>query len=437
MAVAERSWDVVVVGAGPAGLAAAAEAERRGLSAVLLEAGEVPGGLARSFERDGYTFDCSGHLLHLSRPEASRLVEAATPAAAWRRVERRAAVRLGEATIPYPFQLHLAYAPERVRRECLEALPAGPPAPGAEPENLGEWIEASLGAGIGRHFMVPYNEKLAGVPVGELTTEWLGRFVPRPSLEAIRAGAARRRPVRSGYNASFLYPAEGGIATLSRGLAGLAGQLETRRRVVGIDAGQRRVDCADGSSHRYRLGVVATAPLPGLAAIAGLGERALAAAGRLRANSATCVNLGLRGVRTPLADYHWIYLPEARFSAYRIGFYGRSAAAMAPPGREGVYVEIANSADRAEPELVAAAVADLRALGVIAGEAQVETALTVRIEPAYVLPDRDTAGARSLLSEELRRRGIWTAGRYARWEYSAIEDALVEGAEAVAAVAGD
>ena len=70
--------DIVIIGAGPAGLCAAIEADRLGLDAVLLEAADDPGGLTRSFEKDGYTFDCSGHLLHLSNPDAIALIEEAT-----------------------------------------------------------------------------------------------------------------------------------------------------------------------------------------------------------------------------------------------------------------------------------------------------------------------------------------------------------------------
>ena len=51
----------VVVGAGPAGLTAAYELTRRGLSCVVLEADDVVGGISRTVERDGWRFDIGGH----------------------------------------------------------------------------------------------------------------------------------------------------------------------------------------------------------------------------------------------------------------------------------------------------------------------------------------------------------------------------------------
>jgi protoporphyrinogen oxidase len=425
--MAGADFDIVVLGAGPAGLSAAIAAERENRDVVVLEAEDTAGGLTRSFEQDGYTFDCSGHLLHLRNPEAVSLVEEVTTPEDWNRVSRNSVIYLDGAIVPYPFQMHLAYAPEGVRRDCIEELPAEQPASAAQISNFAEWIEANLGAGIGRHFMVPYNEKLSTVGVEELTTEWLGRFVPQPSLDEIRRGAEERKTVETGYNRSFLYPSRGGIATLSSGLASRVGNLITGARAVEIDTSARRVATADGRSFGYRSGVIATIPLPALAAMATPSDPSFAAASRLRANTVTCVNLGLKRANPDLSQYQWIYLPERGFAAYRVGFYGRFADTMAPPGRESVYVEIAHGADGSEEEMVGAAIADLVALGAIDGDDDVDTVLPVRIEHAYVIHDHGTAEIRAALHRQLQERDVWTAGRYATWEYSAMEDAIVGG----------
>jgi protoporphyrinogen oxidase len=52
---------VVVMGAGPGGLAAAVHLARHGVRATVLEAAPFVGGLARTIERDGFRFDLGGH----------------------------------------------------------------------------------------------------------------------------------------------------------------------------------------------------------------------------------------------------------------------------------------------------------------------------------------------------------------------------------------
>lgn len=432
--MAEADFDIVVIGAGPAGLSAAIEAADHGRSTVLLEAQDTPGGLTRSFERDGYTFDCSGHLLHLSDPEAVALVERAVPDDAWNRVSRNSVIFLDGSIIPYPFQTHLAHAPETVRRECLEGLPDGPPP--EEFASFGEWIQATLGSGIANQFMIPYNEKLSTVSVDELTCEWLGRFVPQPSLDDIRAGAATKRTVATGYNRSFLYPARGGIATLSRSLAAMVPNLVTGAKVAEIDTAQRLVRTADGRSFGYESAVIATAPLPRLASLVNPGAAVLERAATLRANTVTCVNVGLKSANPAFSRYQWIYLPERRFAAYRVGFYARFASTMAPPERESVYVEIAHGPDDHEERLVEAALDDLRALGAIEGEADVDTVLPVRIDCAYVIHDHGMSAVRTAIHEELLARDVHVAGRYATWEYSAMEDAIVDGLRTARQIVG-
>ncbi|MDP9443719.1 MAG: FAD-dependent oxidoreductase, partial [Actinomycetota bacterium] len=60
------SADLVVLGAGPAGLAAAWRAARAGLSTVLLERAAAVGGMAGSFEVAGTRVDLGSHRLHAS-----------------------------------------------------------------------------------------------------------------------------------------------------------------------------------------------------------------------------------------------------------------------------------------------------------------------------------------------------------------------------------
>ncbi|MGI8793703.1 MAG: FAD-dependent oxidoreductase, partial [Acidimicrobiales bacterium] len=57
----EQRTDVVIIGAGPAGLTAAYELSKLGEQATVIEADSVVGGISRTAERDGWRFDIGGH----------------------------------------------------------------------------------------------------------------------------------------------------------------------------------------------------------------------------------------------------------------------------------------------------------------------------------------------------------------------------------------
>jgi protoporphyrinogen oxidase len=67
--------DVVVLGAGPAGLAAALRAVRSGGSVTLVEAGDQVGGLCRTMRSEGCRYDLGGHIPFLRSDDRVRWAE--------------------------------------------------------------------------------------------------------------------------------------------------------------------------------------------------------------------------------------------------------------------------------------------------------------------------------------------------------------------------
>ena len=66
---------IVIVGAGLAGLSTAYHLPHA--SYRLYEREREVGGLCRSYRKDGFTFDYTGHLLHFRQPDIKALVERA------------------------------------------------------------------------------------------------------------------------------------------------------------------------------------------------------------------------------------------------------------------------------------------------------------------------------------------------------------------------
>jgi len=284
--------------------------------------------------------------------------------------------------------------------------------------------------------MVPYNRKLWGVPLEELSLEWMGRFVPQPDPESIFSGCVAPLKTSQGYNASFLYPARGGIQSLSDGLAGLLTQApELNTKVVGLDLDQRQATTADGQTIRFSS-VVSSAPLPSIASsVLGLPEGLRVAIGKLRATHVSYVGLG---IRSPGPRYeqkvHWVYFPEDHFPFYRAGCASAAVPSLAPPMAATYYVEFSHSGDKPSG-LVDAALTGLRQCGMIHPDDPVEVAVERTLHGAYVIVDHAHREATSALLSWLSARGLSSVGRYGSWTYSSMEDALLEGKAAAQAIA--
>ena len=71
-----KNYDVIVIGAGNGGLAAAATCAKAGLSTLLLERHNIPGGSASSFVRGRFEFEPSLHeLAGVGAPDKSGQIE--------------------------------------------------------------------------------------------------------------------------------------------------------------------------------------------------------------------------------------------------------------------------------------------------------------------------------------------------------------------------
>ena len=281
--------------------------------------------------------------------------------------------------------------------------------------------------------MIPYNEKIWGVPPREITSAWCSRFVPMPNLEQIVAGAVGAGPPEMGYNQSFLYPKSGGIETFTRALQTRlhGGRVFTRSSPDAVDWRRREV-VVGGERIHYRA-LVATIPLPELLRrMSELPPDIERHAGNLRCTTLRYLNIGARG--QPPADWHWIYVPEKRYPFYRVNVFSTAMPTMAPAGCSSICVEMA---DRGP--ITDATVRDttdaLVAAGALRDANDVVFADPQLIEYAYVVFDQNYYEATRAIFSFLEANGIYPRGRYGAWTYNAMEDCLLAGREVAALVA--
>lgn len=419
---------ILVIGAGLAGLSTAYHLQGRPCRVVEKE--KEAGGLCRSYQMDGFTFDMTGHLLHFRQQAIRTLVEGLL-AGQLQQHSRRSYIYSYKTYTEYPYQVNTHGLPPEVVRECLmgfiATLTAPPSTLKPEERSFKQWILESLGEGFAKHFMVPFNEKLWQVSLDELTSDWVSWLVPKPELKDVVNGALGVKDKAFGYNPSFLYPAQGGIGVLPKAFLSGIGDIVYGSELMEVDTTRRRATFQDGRVESYET-LVSTMPVPELVRrCTDLPKPIREAAGGLRCASVYNINLGV--AREHVSDKHWIYFPERDYPFYRAGFPMNFSPALGPPGCSSLYVEISHQPEQTvSPATLIAQVRDgLERAGIFRPADEIVVADVKDIRYAYVLFDRHRVRALPAILSELESRGIHSIGRYGRWEHTSMEDAIAQG----------
>lgn len=470
---------VAIIGAGPTGLSAA---YHLGEGSLLLEQNPTVGGWCRSIQDQGFTFDYAGHIMFSNDPYVHQMyAQLLGDNVHWQ--DREAWIYSKGVHTRYPFQGALHGLPPDVLKECIvgaiearfgrlkaaeprasaagsapsackaesitdccadgvvDSLPRGPVAAGdavrKPPANFEEFIHQVWGAGVAKHFALPYNRKLWAVPLTEMETSWLGGRVPMPDLEEMIAGALQPVARPMGPNARFGYPLRGGFqALMDAFLPHLRGQLQCNARVVQIDPLRHELRLSDGSTVEYEQ-LLSTMPLPLLVDM--LGTEAppavRAAAARLRHVSVRCVNLGIG--RSHLTDKHWIYYPEDPVF-HRIFVQGNASPHCNPEGGFGLTCEITYSPQKPLPcdgeALIDRCIADCIRVGILRADDRIIARNQVDMPYAYVIYDHARAANVKIIRNWLLQRDIHLAGRYSEWEYYNSDHSFLAGRNAALSV---
>ena len=397
--------DVVVIGAGPAGLTAAHELARHEVTCTVLEADDVVGGISRTVVRDGWRFDIGGHrfftkvdrvaaLWHellgdddlLVRPRKSRILYRGRfydyplkPLNALRNLGLVEAVRCV-----------LSYLWARIR-------------PPADQSHLAGWVSARFGRRLYQHFFETYNEKVWGVPATEITADWASQRIKSLSLGGAIVAALRPHRGGDGHTSlieRFHYPrlGPGMMWERCRDVVEAAGtKVITEQQVTRIaHEGGRAVSVTtdhDGGLTTYPCtDVISSMPLPHLlramdppppadvlAAADGLGFRDF-------------LTVALVVPEEAAFDDNWIYVHQPEVQVGRIQNYGAWSPDMtAAEGWTCLGLEYFVFSDEGlwateDHDLIALATRELDALGLVAPE-QVAAGYVVRMPRAYPVYD--------------------------------------------------
>jgi protoporphyrinogen oxidase len=327
---------IAILGAGIAGLTAAAALNRRGLPVIVFEAGKAVGGLASSFkDADGFAYDFGAHFV------SNRLADALGSGGICRTVKRYGeAVHVRGKSYSYPFGL-LASPRFAVSaaRERLHERPV---------ESAADWFRLKYGEIFAREVAIPLAEAWSGTDAQDLSPSLGRKFGPR-ILKALYLSAAAKvtgRAVCNGYSHEMpeskdvyhVYP-EGGMARLLEPLVREIGhliRLQSPVEAITVNEGRVRAVRAHGEEVAVSA-AVSTAPVHVLPKLV-QGTDALAPLASFRYRPMIFVNLHFNG-RGLLPDT-MLWVPDRTQPFFRLTETPISMPWLAPEGKTMITFDI-------------------------------------------------------------------------------------------------
>src|SRR4029079_8049104 len=195
---------VVIIGAGPAGLTAAYELMKAGISSTVLELDDVVGGISRAVGRDGWRFDIGGHRFFTKVKPVDDLWFEILGEENFLRRPRMSRIFYEGKYYDYPIvpmnALKNLGMVEAVK--CVGSYVWVRVKKPKDQTNLEGFYAARFGWRLYRTFFKTYTEKVWGVPVTDLQADWGAQRVKNLSLfragwEAIKPKSIRRRQDKS------------------------------------------------------------------------------------------------------------------------------------------------------------------------------------------------------------------------------------------------
>jgi protoporphyrinogen oxidase len=329
--MASHSSDILILGGGLSGLAAAHFLKGE---CIVVEAEEIPGGLCRSFEKNGFVYDIGGHVLFSKNKRVlNEMISWLGPNVAQK--FRRNQVWYKDRYVKYPFENGLAALDKEEIFECLlDFLNRRM----AEPGNLQEWCRHRFGRSIAEKYLIPYNEKIWKYDLAKMSTHWVER-IPSPPLEDIIKSAIGIETEGYTHQLHFYYPKRGGIQSLTRSLVRSLPDVRTGFTVRRIRKGRDGWNVSDGNRTIYARHLISTIPLFDLlGALERVPPEVKKRLGRLRYNSLilVMVAVGHEGLSGKTA----LYIPTPGILPHRVCFMKYFSSRNAPPGASHLVAEI-------------------------------------------------------------------------------------------------
>lgn len=454
---------VIVLGAGPTGLAAAWELAERGIVVEVHEKEGVVGGMSSSFERANCILDYGTHGFHRSNVENQPIVDRMIELMGddFITLRRRAAIHFQGRYFDYPlkakdiffglnpfvsFLCFVDFLATRARRRMNI---------GGSEHNFEDWVTNRFGRRLYDIYFGPYTQKVWGIPPNRLTLNWAAQRIPSLSLWAVLKKAILGRGQRdesdehshSPYRDLFYYTEKGAklmwekIADRVEELGGVI-RLNSRATAINCDRDMVRsvsVESASNPSRAYCDWLISTIPITKMAEM--LQPRPsrdfLAKVRTLKYRAMVVLFVVVKKER--VSPYQWVYYSSDDIFFNRFSEFKNLTPKLMPEGRTALCLETTcfegdEIWNAPEEKVYNECIKSLEKLGLVKKD-EVETHFLVRLPYAYPIADLDyEKNFPHILGYLSGYSNLLSAGRQGSFAYLNMDQSMEEGFRAAGVI---
>lgn len=415
--------DVVIIGAGVAGLAASYYLKQAGIDSVIYEGNSRPGGLSKSFTIDGYYFDYGGHCTFTKDKEVQKILET--------NVDCHASIAIGYnykkgKWIKHPVQNNLCCLPSDEKIAVLEDFINKPHY--EQMKNYREWLQEAYGEYYTNNYPALYTRKYWTVDPEQLETRWVGPRMYQSNLHEVLKGAFELDTPNVHYSDGIRYPKNGGFEIFLKNMINHSDIL-CNKQVVKIDPDHKIIEFSDGMSVTYQI-LISTIALPEYRRLLSkTNNKQKEAMRHLNYTSLTLVSFGLKKVGDIPATMFYIY--DEEILPARV----YSTSVMSGKGREHISLQAEVYSSKFKPlqlsleEVKEQTIKQLIGMHVFEEE-DIEVSDVRHEKYANIIFTHDIYNNRACVHELLKENNIYYAGRFGEWDYLWTDQSMLSGKKA-------
>jgi protoporphyrinogen oxidase len=448
----DKDINVVIIGAGPAGLTAALMLSRSLIESIVLEQDNSVGGIAKTLDFKGFKFDVGGHRFFSKSEEVNKI---------WHEIlgsdllncKRLSRIYYNKKFFYYPLRFSNIINALGLTKSIhviisyisAKIFPIHPE------DNFEQWISNRFGRYLYKSFFKTYSEKVWGIPCNELSAQWAAQRIKNLNIMSaiwniiINKGKTKDGAIIDTLIDNFLYPKKGSGMMWDRMSqiinAGL-GTVKTNVTVEKIFWSQSKIDSIEvlengemkiiSGSH-----FISTMPITELIKrlAPAVPSSILEAANKLHYRDFIIVALIIN--KSEIFKDNWIYIHDKDVLMSRIQNFKNWSPDMTPDnsktclGIEYFCTLGDNLWNKSEQELINLAKKELVTIGLISTE-DIEDGTVYRQKKAYPVYDYDYLKYLETINDYLKGfKNLYLAGRNGLYQYNNMDHSMITAMTAV------